>query len=157
MGIGTLRRYHGAPKVDQPVAALPEAPKKSDNAETWKAYAAVRGWDATATKAKIIEQYEADLDQHSNAGDERVVSTPTGATTETVPDGSVTPSEPQPVGEAEQRDADKPGEGVTTAADLGAKVEQPDVSKDAPAPDETSPDSERAGADATKPADEAAK
>ena len=104
MGIGTLRRYHGAPKVDQPVAAVPDAPKKSDNAEAWKTYAAARGWDATATKAKIIEQYEADLEAHSNEGDERVVSTPTGSTTETVPDGSVTPSEPAPVGEAEQRD-----------------------------------------------------
>ncbi|WNM65417.1 hypothetical protein SEA_PHONEGINGI_13 [Microbacterium phage Phonegingi] len=156
MGIGTLRRYHGAPRVDQPVAALPEAPKKGDNAETWKAYAAVRGWDATLSKAKIIEQYEADLEAQSNAGDERVVSTPTGATTETVPEGSVTPSEPQPVGEAEQRDADKPGEGVTTSADL-IGGEAPTVPEGAPAPDETSPDSERAGADATKPADEAAK
>lgn len=157
MGIGTLRRYHGAPRVNQPEAALPDAPKKGDNAEVWKTYAGIRGWDVTLSKAKIIEQYEADLDQHSNAGDERVVSTPTGATTETVPAGSVTPSEPQPVGEAEQRDADKPGEGVTTAADLGAKADQPEVSKDAPAPDETSADSKRAGADATKPADEAAK
>lgn len=156
MGIGTLRRYHGAPKVDQPVAALPDAPKKADSAADWKAYAAVRGWDAEQSKAKIIEQYEADLAAHSNAGDERVVSTPTGTTTETVPDGSVTPSEPQPVGEAEQRDADKPGEGVTTSADL-IGGEQPTVSEGAPAPDETSPDSERAGADATVPADEAAK
>ena len=156
MGIGTLRRYHGAPRVDQPVAAVPDAPKKSDSAADWKAYAAVRGWDAEQSKAKIIEQYEADLEAHSNEGDERVVSTPTGATTETVPEGSVTPSEPQPVGEAEQRDADKPGEGVTTSADL-IGGETPTVPEGAPAPDETSPDSERAGADATKPADEAAK
>lgn len=146
-----LRRYHGAPKVDQPVAAVPDAPSKSATAAEWKTYAGVRGWDATQTKAKIVEQYEADLALHSNEGDERVVSTPTGSTTETVPDGSVTPSEPAPVGEAEQRDADKPGEGVTTAADLiGGKA--PEVSEDAPAPDETSPDENRAGADATKPA-----
>lgn len=156
MGIGTLRRYHGAPKVDQPQAALPDAPKKSDTAELWREYAVIRGWDSTQTKAKIIEQYEADLDTRTNAGDERVVSTPTGATTEKVPEGVVTPSEPAPVGEREQRDAGKVGEGVTTSADL-IGGEQPEVPKDAPAPDETSPDSERAGAEATQPADEAAK
>lgn len=118
MGIGTLRRYHGAPKVGQPVAALPDAPAKNAKADEWKAYAAARGWDATATKAAIIEQYEADVAAHTDAGDERVVSTPTGATVETVPEGVTTASEPEPVGEREQRDADGVGEGVTTAADL---------------------------------------
>lgn len=154
MGIATLRRYHGAPRVDQPEAALPDAPKKADNAETWKGYARLRGWDDTQTKAKIVEQYEADLEAHSNEGDERVVSTPTGTEAEAVPAGSVTPSEPQPVGEAEQRDAGAVGAGVTTAADLGAKVEQPKPAGDEDEDDKTSPDSERAGADATKPASE---
>lgn len=122
MGIGTLRRYHGAPKVGQPEAALPEAPAKNAKADDWKAYAAARGWDASQTKAAIVEQYEADLAQHSNVGDERVVSEPTGTSTETVE--TVNPSEPAPVGEAEQRDADKVGEGVTTSADLTGKTDE---------------------------------
>lgn len=151
MGIGTLRRYHGAPRVDQPEAAVPAAPAKSAKADEWKAYAAARGWDAEQSKADIVKQYEADLAAHSNVGDERVVSTPTGTTTETVQ--TVNPSEPAPVGEREQRDADKPGEGVTTAADL-IGGEQPKV-ESAPEPDKTSPDSERAGAENTKPASEA--
>lgn len=115
MGIGTLRRYHGAPKVGQPEAALPEAPGKGDKAETWKAYATARGWDASQSKAKIIEQYEADLALHTDEGSER--KTGDGGT-ETVPAGVVTASEPAPVGEREQRDADAVGEGVTTSADL---------------------------------------
>lgn len=131
MGIGSLRRYHGAPKVEQPQATLPEAPAKSAPAAEWKAYAAVRGWDATATKAALVEQYDRDVESRTDAGDERVVSTPTGATTETIPEGVVTASEPEPVGEREQRDADKVGEGVTTAADLtGESPEGDDESTD---------------------------
>lgn len=79
MGIGMLRRYHGAPRADQPVAALPEAPKKGDNTEAWKAYALARGWDPTQPKAQIVEQYEADLAAQGNVGGERVVQAPAGA------------------------------------------------------------------------------
>lgn len=130
-----LRRYHGAPRVGQPEAAAPEdmvapevvAPKKGDNAAAWKDYARLRGWDESATKAAIVEKYEAEVAKHSDEGDERVVSTPTGATVEEVPEGVVTASEPAPTGEAEQRDSDAVGEGVTTAADLTGDTPEGDA------------------------------
>lgn len=54
MGIGALRRHHGAPKIPE-IGPKPEA--SAVKAE-WKAYAESLGLDGSGTKAEIIETVE---------------------------------------------------------------------------------------------------
>lgn len=123
MGLSSLRRYHGAPKVaPAPEVAAVEPPKSSATADEWRDYAASRGWDATLSKAKIQDLAKAEAEAKTDAGDER--QGPNGP--EIVPAGVVTASEPeQGGGEGDNREPGKVGEGVTTSADLTGKAPEP--------------------------------